>query len=194
MGIPASAVTSKQRQEPPGMLDRLGQHRLDPAQPGQGNDVEGQIHHLNEREEQLDDAARGVGQIRGIAQREVALFARGRRGCRRFAVLRFCDRQQGPSAASPACVHRGDEAIAAPGKGLNEARVVGGIAEGVAQLVHRRVEAVVVVDEGVRGPKLQAQFLARHHLAGARQEAAAALRAAAPAGAGAACRLCAIRP
>ena len=74
-------------------------------------------------------------------------------------------------SAEPRCAirhdfHRGDEAVAAAGNRLNESRIIGRIAQGVAQLVHRRVEAVVVIDERVRGPKQQPQFVPRHHVAG----------------------------
>jgi hypothetical protein len=59
----------------------------------------------------------------------------------------------------------GDEAVAAAGDGFDVAGVAAGVAEGLAQLVHGAVQAMVEVDEGVRLPELAAQFVARHQVA-----------------------------
>src|SRR5579864_8291080 len=61
---------------------------------------------------------------------------------------------------------RGDEAIAPPGNRLDKTRIVSGVVQGLAKLVHRGIQAVVVIDESVRGPKPLAQFLTRHHFGG----------------------------
>src|SRR6516165_3957148 len=60
----------------------------------------------------------------------------------------------------------GEEAVAAAGQSLDEARIVGGIAQGFAQLVDGGSQAVVEVNESVRRPVLLAQLLASHHFAG----------------------------
>ena len=63
--------------------------------------------------------------------------------------------------------HRGDEAVAATGNRLDEARIVRRIIERITHLIHCRVEAMIVVDECIHRPKLQAQLLAGHYIAGA---------------------------
>ena len=55
----------------------------------------------------------------------------------------------------------GDEAVAPLGQGLNETRIVRRVAERLADLLHRRAQAVVEVDKGVTGPEPTAQLLAR---------------------------------
>ena len=60
---------------------------------------------------------------------------------------------------------RGDEAVAAARQRLDEARVVGVVAERRAQAFHRGVEAVFEVHVGAVGPELPAQLLPRHHVA-----------------------------
>jgi hypothetical protein len=55
----------------------------------------------------------------------------------------------------------GNEAVAAPGHGLKEARVVGVVSERVAQPLDGRVQTVVEVNKGVGGPEFFAQLLSR---------------------------------
>jgi hypothetical protein len=64
----------------------------------------------------------------------------------------------------------GEEAIAAAWDGFDEARAVGGIAEGIADLVDGFVEAVVEVDIGVGGPETFLQIFAGDDLAGMVEE------------------------
>ena len=66
--------------------------------------------------------------------------------------------------------HRGDEPVTPPREGLDVTGGLGRVAQGLPQLPHRRVEAVVEVDERVRRPELVPQLLSGHHLARALQE------------------------
>jgi hypothetical protein len=61
----------------------------------------------------------------------------------------------------------GDEAIPPARHGLDEPRLIGFIAEGGAQPLDRRVEAVLEVDERSVGPETLPQFVARDDVAGA---------------------------
>ena len=72
---------------------------------------------------------------------------------------RFC-------ASLELLAHRRDEAIPLARNGLDERRIVGAFAEGVAQPVDRSMEPVFEVDEGVRGPEMLAEQLAGDELAG----------------------------
>ena len=58
------------------------------------------------------------------------------------------------------------EAITAARHGLDEARVVGGIAERLAEPADGVIQAVVELDEGVGGPQRCLQLIARDHLHG----------------------------
>src|ERR1700722_2659569 len=60
----------------------------------------------------------------------------------------------------------GQKAVAAAWDGFDEARAFGGITQSVANLVDRFIEAVVEVDECVRGPKTLLEFLAGYDIAG----------------------------
>ena len=59
----------------------------------------------------------------------------------------------------------GDEAIPAFGKGLDESRIVGGIAQSLAQFVHGDAQAVVEIHRGFCAPKSLLQLLAADYLA-----------------------------
>src|SRR5262249_51095843 len=61
---------------------------------------------------------------------------------------------------------RRDESIAAPRHRLNEARVLGWIAQRVAQFLDGAVQTSVEVDERVRGPEALPQLVARDEVAG----------------------------
>lgn len=63
-----------------------------------------------------------------------------------------------------------DEAVAATGKGFDEAGIVGGVAQGFAELVDSGVEAVAEIDEGVIGPNTLAELIAGDELAGVLEE------------------------
>jgi hypothetical protein len=63
-----------------------------------------------------------------------------------------------------------DEAIAEAGDGLDEARVIGVVVEGVADLADRAVDAVVGVGEDALAPDLLHDLLAAHQLAGLLRE------------------------
>jgi len=67
-------------------------------------------------------------------------------------------------------VRRGEEAIAAPGEGLNEPRVGRRVPECLPQLVDGGIEAVIEVDERVGRPQRLAELLPGHDLVGPRQE------------------------
>ena len=67
----------------------------------------------------------------------------------------------------PARSERRDEPIAAARQRLDEPRVVRIVAERGAQALHRRVQAVLEVDEGAVRPQPLAQLLARDDVAGA---------------------------
>ena len=61
---------------------------------------------------------------------------------------------------------RGDESIALAGQRLDELRVVGGIAQRIAQVIHRLVETAIEVDERVGRPQPPRQFFTRDELTG----------------------------
>ena len=63
-----------------------------------------------------------------------------------------------------------DEAIAAPADGLDVFRLGGGVSERRAQLVDGVVQAVVEIDEHFRRPEPRPELLARHDLAGSREQ------------------------
>ena len=78
----------------------------------------------------------------------------------------------GPAPASEAARRRRrndvdgtDPPIAPPRHRLDEPRVLRGVAERLAEPVHRAVEAVIEVDEGVRRPEAGAQVVAADELA-----------------------------
>src|SRR5262249_39948928 len=59
-----------------------------------------------------------------------------------------------------------NKAVTALGESFNEARAVGGVAEGFSQLVDGLVQAVIEIDEGVGGPEFVAQLLAGNDFTG----------------------------
>jgi hypothetical protein len=59
------------------------------------------------------------------------------------------------------------EAVASAGYRFYKAGVFGVIVQGIAQPIHRFVQASVEIDEGIRGPQLFHQFVAGDQLAGA---------------------------
>ena len=63
-----------------------------------------------------------------------------------------------------------DEAVPSTGSGFYEPRDLGRIAQRVTQTLHRRVQAVLEVDERIRRPKPLAQLFARDQFAGALQQ------------------------
>ncbi len=65
---------------------------------------------------------------------------------------------------------RRDEAISASRQRLDKSGVIGGISQRFAQLVDRRVQTVVEIDEGIGGPVLITQFFASDHFARPLQE------------------------
>src|SRR5215470_2937884 len=60
---------------------------------------------------------------------------------------------------------RRNEAVATARQGFDKTRIVGRIAECFAQFVDGRVQAVVEVDERIRGPVVVAQLFPGHHFA-----------------------------
>ncbi len=71
------------------------------------------------------------------------------------------------------CVSPGDrcdEAIPASRERLDKSRVVGGVSQRFAQLINRRVQAVVEVNEGISGPVLIAQLFASDYFPGPLQQ------------------------
>ena len=67
-------------------------------------------------------------------------------------------------------LHFADKTISAAGQSFNEAGIAGRVAQRFSDLVHRRVQAVIEVNEGVSRPELFAEFLASHDSAGAFQQ------------------------
>ncbi len=67
---------------------------------------------------------------------------------------------------SAGAVDGGDEAVSPPGQGFDEARARCGIAQRLADLVHRGIQAVIEIDKGVGRPDLFAQLIARDHFTG----------------------------
>ena len=59
-----------------------------------------------------------------------------------------------------------NEPVAAPGQRFDKPRVVGGVAQRLAQLIDRRIQAAVEIDEGIGGPGAGAKLFPSHHLAG----------------------------
>src|SRR5437016_8695099 len=59
-----------------------------------------------------------------------------------------------------------EKAVAAARESFDEARIFGGIAQGVAQALDGGIQAVIEVHESVRRPKLAAQLFPGDHLAG----------------------------
>ena len=153
------------------MLNRLCEHRLHPVQSSQRDNVEAKIHDLNERKKKLHDAARRGRKVVRIAEHVVAILAGDGTAAEVSAPIGGALLGLRESCrAIRHDFHRGDETVAASRDGLNESRIVSRIAESVAQFVDRCIEAVVVIDERVRGPELQPQFFARHHVAGTREQ------------------------
>jgi len=60
-------------------------------------------------------------------------------------------------------IYRGDETVAASRQRFDEPRALGGVPQGIPQLVDRGVQAVVEVDEGIGRPVLIAKFFAGYH-------------------------------
>ena len=65
---------------------------------------------------------------------------------------------------------RCDEAVASAGEGLDEAGVVGGVAEGFADFVDGGAEGVVEVDGGVFAPETELEVFAGDDFAGFLEE------------------------
>ena len=74
---------------------------------------------------------------------------------------RFCGRD---------AVDGGDEAVSTAGQGFEEARARSEIAQRLANFVHRRIQAVIEIDESIGGPDFFAQVVARDHLTGILQQ------------------------
>jgi|SRR5579863_2058524 len=67
-------------------------------------------------------------------------------------------------------IHWRNEPVSSPGQCLNKARVVGGVAQGFAQLVDCRVQAVVEINERVLRPYLRTQFFVSDDIARSLQQ------------------------
>ena len=100
-----------------------------------------------------------------------------RRSCRIKPVWRGRPRPRALVLCGRGCcrcrcdaVNRRDEAVSAAGEGFDEARARCGIAQRLANLVHRGIQAVIEIDEGVGGPDFFAQLVARDHLTGILQQ------------------------
>jgi hypothetical protein len=63
-----------------------------------------------------------------------------------------------------------DETIATASERFDETRIVGGIAERIAEALDGGIEAMLKIDEGVSGPELALQFFAGDELTGFGQE------------------------
>ena len=64
-----------------------------------------------------------------------------------------------------------DESISPARHGFDVSWIVGRVAQGTSQLIQRRVQAVLEIDEGTFLPDLLAQLLVGNHLARMRQQA-----------------------
>jgi hypothetical protein len=62
------------------------------------------------------------------------------------------------------------KAVPASRQRFDEARIFGGVSQSVAQLVDRRVQTVVEVNEGIGRPILGAQLFTSDHFAGPLQQ------------------------
>src|SRR5208282_3554847 len=67
-------------------------------------------------------------------------------------------------------IDRRDETVSAAGQGLDESRARCGIAERLAYLVYRGIQAVIEIDEGVGRPDFFAQVVAGDNLTGILQQ------------------------
>jgi len=63
-------------------------------------------------------------------------------------------------------INRSEKAVAATGKGLDKARILGRVTKGVAQALDSGIQAVIEIHKGVGGPKAGAQLFARDKPAG----------------------------
>ena len=63
-----------------------------------------------------------------------------------------------------------DEAITPLGHGFDEAWLLGGITQGLAQPGDGAVQAMIEVNKRVRGPQVLAQFIPRDHFPGPLQQ------------------------
>ena len=147
---------------------------------GQRPDIEGQVHELHEDKERLHDWIRDLRKLLRGGQNP----AKEPRLClRRDCLLSSWHICAAPELRRPGArrlmrrsftrcdaFDRSDEAIAAAGQGLNESGIARRISEGLADAIHRRVYAVLVVDEGAVGPQLPGDFLAGEQLAGPVQQ------------------------
>ena len=64
------------------------------------------------------------------------------------------------------CFDGANESVASPRNRLYKSGILGGVAEGLANFVHSGIQAVIVIDEGIRRPKPLAQFFPAHQFAG----------------------------
>ena len=148
-------------------LSRFGQRReklFDLRQIGQRPNVKSQIHDLQQDEECLHHGVRGLGKLlRGgqnpcvelsLRLRRLARFLSG--SCRWFAYRRYRGRRGFVEGDAFDGSH---EAIAAPGQCLNESGIGCGIAEGFADAIDGRVDAVLVVDKGSVRPEQTGNLL-----------------------------------
>jgi hypothetical protein len=90
-------------------------------------------------------------------------FVRRGHSCPRALVLgrrRFCC----------GAVDRRDKAVSTAGQGFDEAWVRGGIPQRLANLVHRSIQAMIEIDEGIGRPDCFAQVVARDDLTCVLQE------------------------
>src|SRR6266849_5317805 len=69
----------------------------------------------------------------------------------------------GPSRCSIYTGDRCDEPISASRQRLDKSRVIGRISQRLPQLVDRRVQTVIEINEGIGGPVLGAKLFASHH-------------------------------
>jgi hypothetical protein len=89
-----------------------------------------------------------------------------------FSVRRFERRTENVERRTiPVCRDdRGDERKPAPGERLNETWIVGRVPEGGAQLADAVGEPAIEVHVRVGTPEMRAHLLARHQIAGSRQQ------------------------
>src|SRR5690349_19187947 len=143
-------------------VEQIGNSR----QFGESDDVEAQVHDLDERKQAAHILGMNTGDFmrgreNGVEGRTV-LNARGRNRLRLRCECRY-DRRLwlgGQFRSLRFRLYRSEKTVSPPCQGLDKSRIGGRIAQRLTDLVHQRVEAVVEVHEGVRRPETLPQFFA----------------------------------
>src|SRR5438270_5274302 len=84
-------------------------------------------------------------------------------------MLRLCLRRR-CARGSREVINGSDEAISASGQGFNKSRIVCRIPQRLANFVHRGIQSMLEIDEGISRPKALSQLLSRDQLARVRKK------------------------